>query len=134
MPPEIVKHEKYDEKADIWSAGVVTYVMLCGKPPFYHDTKEGVYEAIKRNQLDMDTPSWQNVSPEAKNFVARALVKDPKYRASAQELLEHEWLSDTHMPQRNELKLNEVSQNIKTFYSASGFQKTVVSILAGLRV
>jgi serine/threonine protein kinase len=108
--------------------------MLCGKPPFYHDTKEGVYEAIKRNQLDMDTPSWQNVSPEAKNFVARALVKDPKYRASAQELLEHEWLNDTHKPQRNELKLHEVSENIKTFYSASGFQKTVVSILAGLRV
>lgn len=49
MPPEIVKHEKYDQKADVWSAGVVTYVMLCGKPPFYHETKEGVYEAIKRN-------------------------------------------------------------------------------------
>ena len=43
MPPEIVKHEKYDSKADVWSAGVVTYVMLCGKPPFFADTKEGVY-------------------------------------------------------------------------------------------
>lgn len=93
----------------MWSAGVVTYVMLCGKPPFYHDTKEGVYEAIKRNQLDMEAPVWQQISPEAKNFVARALVKDPRYRASAQELLEHEWLNDVAKPKRNEICLHEVS-------------------------
>lgn len=42
----------------------------------------------------MESPVWQNISPEAKNFVARALVKDPRYRASSQELLEHEWLND----------------------------------------
>jgi serine/threonine protein kinase len=58
MPPEIVKHEKYDSKADVWSAGVVTYVMLCGKPPFFADTKEGVYQAIREGILNMEGPPW----------------------------------------------------------------------------
>ena len=47
MPPEIVKNEAYNSKVDVWSAGVVTYVLLCGKPPFYGQNKDEVYTAIK---------------------------------------------------------------------------------------
>ena len=47
MPPEIVNNEKYDQKVDIWSTGVVLYILLCGKPPFYGDSKDKVYEQIK---------------------------------------------------------------------------------------
>lgn len=47
MPPEIIKNEKYDSKVDVWSAGVVVYIMLTGKPPFYGASKDAVYKAIK---------------------------------------------------------------------------------------
>ena len=46
MAPEIVNRLKYDSKVDVWSAGVVTYILLCGRPPFFGKTKEEVYAAI----------------------------------------------------------------------------------------
>lgn len=55
MPPEIVLEEKYDAKADVWSAGVVVFVMLTGKPPFYGETKQQVYDAITHHVLDTKT-------------------------------------------------------------------------------
>jgi serine/threonine protein kinase len=51
MPPEIVKNDPYNDKVDVWSAGVVTYVLLTGKPPFYGNNKDEVYEAIKNNPI-----------------------------------------------------------------------------------
>jgi calcium/calmodulin-dependent protein kinase I len=55
MPPEIVNHQKYDSKVDIWSAGIVTYVMLTGKPPFFGSSKAEVYKAITEDKIDVES-------------------------------------------------------------------------------
>jgi calcium/calmodulin-dependent protein kinase I len=69
MPPEIVNHHDYDEKVDVWSAGIVTYVLLSGKPPFYGNDKEQVYNKINTAEANMSGPEWKVVSPEAKDFI-----------------------------------------------------------------
>jgi|TARA_B110000285_G_scaffold171945_1_gene192515 calcium/calmodulin-dependent protein kinase I len=75
MAPEIVNHMKYDSKVDIWSAGVVTYILLCGKPPFYGKTRNDVYNAIADQDLNLKLPEFQNVSELAKDFLRLCLTK-----------------------------------------------------------
>jgi calcium-dependent protein kinase len=114
MPPEIVDRQLYDQKVDIWSAGVVTYIMLCGKPPFLGDGKAEVYKAIKTQEPDMYCEEWKHVSPEAKDFVQMALNKDPNQRPSAKGMLDHTWLQEfDDKIKPNEKKLDEVSMNLK---------------------
>jgi calcium-dependent protein kinase len=62
MPPEIVSHKSYDSKVDIWSAGIMTYVLLIGKPPFLGKTKSEVYSAIKEKPLTIDEKDWAPIS------------------------------------------------------------------------
>lgn len=92
MPPEIIKGESYDEKVDIWSAGVVVYVMLSGKPPFTGAERAQVYKNIKTSQLMFPESEWANISDLGKHFLMMAIEKDPDQRASAAELLEHPWM------------------------------------------
>lgn len=84
MSPEIVKNEKYDSKCDVWSTGVVAYVLLSGKPPFFGEGKDGVYKAICEQELQMTDDSWKLVSSEAKDFLQKCLTKDPLSRLSSE--------------------------------------------------
>ena len=76
MAPEIVNHMKYDQKVDIWSAGVVTYILLSGKPPFFGNTRNDVYNAIVDQKLNLDLPELMNISEDAKEFLQLCLAKD----------------------------------------------------------
>lgn len=73
MPPEIVNRESYDSKVDIWSAGVMTYILLVGKPPFSGKTKSQVYQAITDNPLVFNEMDWSPISESAKDFVKLCL-------------------------------------------------------------
>ena len=92
MAPEIVKKQSYDHKVDVWSAGVVIYAMLSGRLPFFGNRKDQVYTSICNDDVLMDSSTWQNKSPEVKDFIRLALVKDPTQRPSSIELSGHPWL------------------------------------------
>lgn len=77
MAPEILKRDEYDQKVDVWAAGVVAYVLLAGKPPFAGSTKEATFKAIRNNQLAFEGEEWAGISKEAKSFLTLALQKDP---------------------------------------------------------
>lgn len=90
MAPEIIKNESsYDSKVDLWSIGVITYIMLSGRPPFRGKTREEIFESVLRAELEFPDQQFGNVSEEAKDFIRRALVREPSKRASAEELLNH---------------------------------------------
>lgn len=142
MPPEIVDQKNYDEKVDIWSTGVVVYIMLCGKIPFEGRDKQSVYESIKTKEPNMSTSDWLKISENAKDFCRKALTKDPTERASADQLLKHPWLSDDqerqsalskNQPEASQ-KLDAAAKNMGEFCSKTNFQRTISSILAGLKV
>lgn len=92
MAPEIVREEKYDEKVDVWSVGVIAYILLSGRPPFRGKNKNEIFSSIKHNEIAFDHPVWEKVSPDAKDFITKALIKDKNGRASAKTLIEHEWI------------------------------------------
>merc|ERR1711998_622492 len=88
VAPEVLhgKPGGYDEKVDVWSMGVIIYILLCGFPPFYADNDAQLFAKIKAGNYQFLKPYWDPVSREAKDFVSKMLVTNPTERASIDEL------------------------------------------------
>jgi len=92
IAPEVL-YQQYDELVDVWSAGIVAYACICGRPPFLGDTDQAVLTRVRRGAADFCTPRWQEVSPEAVAFVGSLLTVDPDHRPGAWEAMGHTWVS-----------------------------------------
>jgi len=107
VAPEVLNATGYGQEVDIWSVGVITYLLLCGFPPFYGDTLPEVFEQIMKAEYDFPKPYWDDVSKEAKDFISKLLVTDPKKRFTASQALEHPWIkkggSDVQLQVKGEL-------------------------------
>jgi len=94
VAPEVITAEgSYDKSVDMWSCGVITYVLLCGFSPFLSSTQTGLFEKIIKCEYDFPDPEWTNISEEAKDFIRHLLVKDPNQRWTAKQCKDHPWLS-----------------------------------------
>lgn len=78
MAPEVIKR-KYDHKCDIWSIGVILYIMLCGYPPFQGATEEEILEKVSAGKYSFQSEEWNHISDEAKLFIQKMLVQEPSY-------------------------------------------------------
>ncbi|XP_022747505.1 phosphoenolpyruvate carboxylase kinase 1-like [Durio zibethinus] len=92
VAPEVVMGRAYNEKVDVWSAGVVLYVLLAGVPPFYGETAEEIFEAVLRGNLRFPTRIFRSVSAEAKDLLRKMICKDVSRRWSAEQVLRHPWM------------------------------------------
>ncbi|KAI4981307.1 hypothetical protein ZWY2020_021792 [Hordeum vulgare] len=93
VAPEVVAGREYGEKVDVWSAGVVLYMMLSGAVPFYGATAPEIFEAVLRGNLRFPPRAFADVSPEAKDLMRRMLCKDVSRRLSAEQVLRHPWIA-----------------------------------------
>jgi len=94
--PEVLRMDgSYDKSVDLWSIGVITYVILCGFPPFYGKTQTMLFEKILNADFDYPDPEWTNVTEEAKDFIGKLLVLDTNKRFNTKQCLEHAWLKET---------------------------------------
>jgi len=84
MAPEIIKNQTYNEKVDIWSIGVITYMLLSGRNPFPGRNKQEVKQMIIHKEIDLEKSYFHNTSDQAKDFIMKALQRDIKQRWSAQ--------------------------------------------------
>lgn len=91
IAPEVL-NESYDEKCDIWSCGVILYILLCGYPPFNGESDTDIMKAVRKGVYDFPVEEWATVSKEAKDLVSNMLKYDPKQRLSAKECLMHSWI------------------------------------------
>lgn len=95
IAPEVLKGS-YDEKCDVWSAGVILYIILCGYPPFYGDTNKEILEQVKKGKLDFSGSEWSTKSPLVFELL-KSMICAPEDRFSAQNVLDHKWMNDhTH--------------------------------------
>lgn len=87
VAPEVLMGRDYNEKVDVWSAGVILYIMLCGVPPFFGETPAETFEAVLRGNLRFPPKYFRSVSPEAKDLLRKMICKDPFRRFSADQVL-----------------------------------------------
>ncbi|XP_048337092.2 CDPK-related protein kinase isoform X1 [Ziziphus jujuba] len=91
VAPEVL-HRSYGTEADVWSIGVIAYILLCGSRPFWARTESGIFRAVLKADPSFDEAPWPSLSLEAKDFVKRLLNKDPRKRMTAAQALSHPWI------------------------------------------
>ncbi|KAK4383874.1 Calcium-dependent protein kinase [Sesamum angolense] len=128
MAPEVLKRN-YGPEVDVWSAGVILYILLCGIPPFWAETEQGVAQAIIRSVVDFKRDPWPKVSDKAKDLVKKMLNPDPKQRPTAQEVLDHPWLQNAKSAPN--VSLGEtVRARLKQFSMMNKLKKRALRVIA----
>ena len=129
VAPEVLKGN-YDEKCDIWSIGAMTYLMLCGDPPFTGDSNNEIFKKIVKGELKFNLYKWKNISEDAKDFVKLCLNKNAAQRPSATEAISHRWFkyvtSKIHDLKNIPLKILE---NIKNFDVDDKFKQMILKYM-----
>ncbi|XP_074263761.1 calcium-dependent protein kinase 29-like [Silene latifolia] len=93
VAPEVLQR-RYGKEIDVWSAGIMLYILLCGVPPFWAETEAGIFTEILKGKLDLESAPWPSISAEAKDLILKMLARDPKARITAAQALEHPWLKE----------------------------------------
>ncbi|KPP63048.1 hypothetical protein Z043_118720 [Scleropages formosus] len=116
VAPEIIAETGYGLKVDIWAAGVITYILLCGFPPFRgtSDDQEALFDQILMGQLDFPSPYWDSVSDSAKELITCMLQVEVDQRYTAPQVLDHPWVNDDGMSE-NEHQLSVAGKIKKHF-------------------
>lgn len=92
VAPEILEAKPYTKAVDLWSCGVIMYILLCGYPPFYNESEAVLFENIMSGKFEFHKPYWDNISDSAKDLIKHLLVVDPDERYDADQALEHPWI------------------------------------------
>ncbi|XP_057516661.1 calcium-dependent protein kinase 10-like [Amaranthus tricolor] len=128
MAPEVLRRN-YGPEVDVWSAGVILYILLCGVPPFWAETEQGVALAILRGVLDFKREPWPQISETAKSLVKQMLDPDPKKRLTAQQVLEHPWIQNAKKAPNVPLG-DIVRTRLKQFAGMNRFKKRALRVIA----
>ncbi|KAM3621072.1 uncharacterized protein V6R79_005547 [Siganus canaliculatus] len=93
VAPEVLAQKPYSKAVDCWSIGVITYILLCGYPPFYEENETRLFSKIMRAEYAFHSPFWDNISESAKDFIRNMMEKNPKKRFLTEEALRHPWIA-----------------------------------------
>jgi len=116
MAPEMIQGV-YDEKCDIWSCGVILYMMLCGYSPFNTKNPTELKEMIMNSPITFPEEEWSQISKDAKDFLLLLLEKDPKKRISANEAVKHTWITSNKVEQAEPVRRGTIKalKNLSLF-------------------
>ena len=129
IAPEVLNGD-YDEKCDIWSCGVILYILLCGYPPFDGEKDEDIYKQVLTGKYDFPKEEWDHVSKEAKTLIKKMIEINPVKRISALEALNDDWFKK-HKEKSHENKAlaKSVLSNMKKFKQHRQFEKATISFI-----
>ena len=133
IAPEVLKNG-YNEKCDLWSCGVILYILLCGSPPFYGKNEKEIFQKILDGNVNFKHKIWNKISDDAKNLVIKLLQVDPSKRLSAAEALEDDWFKkniniNIINEVQNQNNFNIFIQNISEFCAEQKLQQATLAFL-----
>ncbi|XP_047151913.1 CDPK-related kinase 1-like isoform X2 [Vigna umbellata] len=128
VAPEVL-HRSYGTEADMWSIGVIAYILLCGSRPFWARTESGIFRAVLKADPSFDEAPWPSLSADAVDFVKRLLNKDYRKRLTAAQALSHPWLTshcdDVKIP--FDMIIHKL---VKAYICSSSLRKSALGALA----
>mmetsp|Transcript_39447 Transcript_39447/g.53570 ORF Transcript_39447/g.53570 Transcript_39447/m.53570 type:complete len:512 (-) Transcript_39447:724-2259(-) len=136
VAPEIIDFDAtYDWKCDIWSAGIIAYILLGGYPPFQstNDDRDELFKLILEGRYVFHKTYWEDVSVEAKDLISSMLIVDPKHRPSAQELLRHPWIQAADENLQGKV-IDSSLQRFKYFNAKRKLRAAVYTLIAACRI
>ena len=135
IAPEVLK-ERYDEKCDVWSCGVILFILLCGYPPFNGNTNVDIFHAIQNQNPIFGGEEWEDITSEAKDLIKLMLKKNPSERLSAEQCLSHKWFRIMENSERNktqkiskQIQLNAI-QHMAQFVHENRFKQAVLQFIS----
>ncbi|WZY83594.1 hypothetical protein YC2023_029978 [Brassica napus] len=128
VAPEVLR-KRYGSESDVWSAGVIVYILLSGVPPFWAETEQGIFEQVLHGDLDFSSDPWPSISEGAKDLVQKMLVRDPKRRLTAHQVLCHPWVQIDGVAPDKPLD-SAVLSRMKQFSAMNKFKKMALRVIA----
>ncbi|CAG9320382.1 unnamed protein product [Blepharisma stoltei] len=129
IAPEVLA-QRYDEKCDMWSAGVNMYILLSGMPPFGGNSDHEILNKVKTGRYSFPSPEWDSISFEAKDLIEKMLTFDPERRISAREALAHPWLLNAARFRIDQAAARTALGNLKNFRTGQKLKKATLAYIA----
>jgi calcium-dependent protein kinase len=127
ISPEILQG-KYDEKCDIWSAGVILYIIICGYPCFNGEDDDEIFAAIQKGKIQFPSPEWDDISEDAKNLIKK-MCCPPNKRLTAEQVLNESWVKD-NAPNSTKTILPLKKDAFKAYANSNKLRKAVLTYVA----
>ncbi|KAJ8490517.1 hypothetical protein OPV22_012238 [Ensete ventricosum] len=128
VAPEVLcKH--YGPEADVWTAGVILYILLSGVPPFWAETQQGIFDAVLKGVIDFDSEPWPMISDSAKDLIRKMLCSRPSDRLTAHEVLCHPWICENGVAPDQALDPAVLSR-LKQFSAMNKLKKMALRVIA----
>jgi len=133
IAPEVI-NGSYNERSDIWSCGVILYILLCGYPPFNGENDHKILCKIFQGKLEFKGEIWQNVSNEAKSFIQKMMERDVNRRYTAAQALNDPWLTQITSSKKMDPEIaRQALNNLKNFKTQGKLQRAIWMVLASRR-
>lgn len=133
VAPEVVSIQPrgpfYGPPCDIWSMGVILYILLVGYPPFYHENVRELFKQIRRGAYEFHADQWANISKDAKDLVSRMLVTDPNKRLTCEEVLSHRWMKNAPSEE-----LGSTLDQMKKLRAKQRFRAAAMAVIWGAQL
>ncbi|KAI3717416.1 hypothetical protein L1987_69018 [Smallanthus sonchifolius] len=126
-PEVLLKH--YGPEADVWTAGVILYILLSGVPPFWAETQQGIFDAVLKGNLDFDSDPWPLISDSAKDLIRKMICTHPSDRLTAHKVLCHPWICENGVAPDRELDPAVLSR-LKQFSAMNKLKKMALRVIA----
>nr|UEN74728.1 calcium-dependent protein kinase [Silybum marianum] len=128
VAPEVL-HKHYGPEIDVWSAGVILYILLSGVPPFWAESDSGIFRQILRGKLDFESEPWPGISESAKDLITKMLDRRPQQRITAHGVLCHPWIVDDRVAPDKPLA-SAVLSRLKHFSAMNKLKKMALRVIA----
>uniref|UniRef100_A0A1L8DL44 Calcium/calmodulin-dependent protein kinase type 1 n=1 Tax=Nyssomyia neivai TaxID=330878 RepID=A0A1L8DL44_9DIPT len=126
VAPEVLAQKPYGKAVDVWSIGVISYILLCGYPPFYDENDANLFAQILKGEFEFDSPYWDEISESAKDFIQNLMCVNVDKRYTCKQALAHPWISGNAASNKNihgtvseQLKKNFAKSRWKQAYHAA---------------